>query len=56
MGALLTVCLIMLFLALGTEVLYFVTELPEMLREAKEWRCWRKAHATRYHRRKNFYI
>ena len=56
MGALLTVCIIMLFLCLGTEVLYFVTELPNMLREAKEWHCWKKAHKSSYRMRKNFYI
>lgn len=56
MGALITVVFFMLFLCLGVEVLYFITELPEMIREAKEWKCWRKAHASRYHMRKNFYI
>lgn len=56
MGALLTVCIIMLVLCLGTEILYFVTELPEMLREAREWRCWKKAHKSGYRMRKNFYI
>ena len=56
MGALLTVCIIMLVLCLGTEILYFITELPEMLREMREWRCWRKAHKSCYRVRKNFYI
>ena len=54
MGALLTVCIVMLLLCLVTEALYFIAELPEMIREAKEWRCWRKAHGSRYRCRKIF--
>lgn len=54
MGALLTVCLIMLVLCLVTEILYFITELPEMIREAREWHCWKKAHKSSYRMRKIF--
>ena len=60
MGALITVIIFMLFLCLGVEILYFITELPEMIREAKEWRCWKKAHKfygeVRKSRRKIFYM
>ena len=33
MGGMITVCLIMLFLALGTEILYFITVSPSFIHD-----------------------